>query len=182
VAFLRPVVDDHWVNRLTGRVSRHPFCHVELFFESLNQAFSVIWGETASFRAKSLSNPNYHVLSLGVSVKEYDACLEYCRACSSHGLGFDNMGMWRAWFPPVVSCTFCDASSQAKGRTFCSKVITEALQFGSVGEVSLLLPSATTPSMLYEALSGSPRIICSGVPYKRQCIQRCAPVLAIRMV
>ncbi len=184
VAFLRPSPDDHWANTLTARVSRHPFCHVELFFESLNQSFSVVWGETAGFRPKNLSNPNYHVVSLGVSVQEYDRCLEYCKTCVTHVLPFDDCGMWRSWFPPCLSCTWCDGSSHSKGRTFCSKLITEALQFGGVVEVGSLLPSATTPSMLFQALAGSPRIICSGVPFKRQAIQRwfSPPVLPIRML
>ena len=46
LAFLRPSEQDHWVNRLSARVSAHPFCHVELFFESVQQCFSVMWGET----------------------------------------------------------------------------------------------------------------------------------------
>lgn len=182
IAFLRPSPDDHWANKLTGRVSRHPFCHVELFFESLNQSFSVVWGETAGFRFKNLSNPNYHVVSIGVSLREYDTCLEFCRTCTTHALEFDDTGMWRSWFPRVLTCTCCDGSSQCKGRTFCSKIVTEALQFAGVAEVASLIPSATTPSTLYQAVSTSSRIICSGVPYKRQAIQRCTPIVAIRMV
>ena len=75
LGFLRPSPDDHWVNTLSARASSHPFCHVELYFESLQQSFSIMWGESAGFRAKNLSNPNYTLISLMVSAKEYDACL-----------------------------------------------------------------------------------------------------------
>lgn len=160
------------MNRLTSRVSAHPFCHVELFFESLNQCFSIEWGETAGFRPKSLGNPNYQLVSLSVSSREYDTCLEFCRATASQMLSFDNLAMWRSWFPPVLTCTLCDQSSQQKGRTFCSKIITEALQFAGVAEVKHILPASTTPSTLYQSVCASNRVICSGVPFKRQSLMR----------
>ena len=171
LAFLVPADDDFAVNRLTARVSAHPFCHAELFFESVNQCFSIVWGETAGFRCKNLSNPNYRLVSLAVSVKEYNACLDFCRSASTHQLRFDDAGMWRAWLPPALSCgCFYDAPSVARGRTFCSKIITEALQCAGVREVEHLLPSHTTPSSLYSALAPSSRVVCSGVPFKRQAL------------
>lgn len=163
-AFLCPSREDHWVNRLTAAVSRHPFCHVELFFEGQNQCFSIIWGERAGFRAKSLSNPNYRVLSLYVSAREYDSCLQYCQSIASQGLVFDNGGMWCSWLP----CQPCAGPSQSTGATFCSKVITEALQFGGLHEVGHLQPSAVTPSVLYTCIKASPRLVCNSVPFKRQ--------------
>lgn len=172
VAFLRPAPGDHWMNRLTGQVSAHPFCHVELFFESVNLCFSIEWNEVAGFRFKNLSNPNYHLVSLCVSAREYDACLDFCRTAATHQMQFDNLAMWRSWFPTFLVCTPCDASSQHKGRTFCSKIITEALQFAGVGEVERLLPASTTPSTLYHTLAASSRLICSGVPYKRQALMQ----------
>ena len=170
LAFLVPTEGDHWANRLTGQVSEHPFCHAEIFFESLNQCFSIVWNETACFRSKNLSNPNYRLVSLAVAPKEYDACLEFCRSASAQNLRFDNWGMWRSWFPRALVCTCCDSSSGLRGRTFCSKIITEALQHAGVREVETLLPAATTPSILYQALSSSSRVICSSVPYKRKAL------------
>jgi hypothetical protein len=171
LAFLVPADDDFAVNRLTARVSTHPFCHAELFFESVNQCFSIVWGEIAGFRSKNLSNPNYRLVSLAVSVKEYDACLEFCRVASARQLRFDDGGMWRAWLPPELSCgCCCSASSVVCGRTFCSKIITEALQSAGVREVQHLLPSHTTPSSLYSAIAPSSRVVCSGVPFKRQAL------------
>jgi hypothetical protein len=170
IAFLRSGAGDHWVNRLTSQVSTHPFCHAELFFESINQCFSIVWGETAGFRTKNLGNPNYQLVSLAVSQREYETCLEFCRAASTQLMRFDNLGMWRSWFPPFLSCACCDPSSHDKGVTFCSKIIAEALQYGGVRELEGILPASTTPSILFQAVSASSRVICSGVPSKRQAL------------
>ena len=168
LAFLSPAADDHWVNRLAARASRHPFCHVELYFEGTQQSFSIMWGETAGFRARNLSNPNYTLVSLCVSAKEFDASLEFCRSAASQGLAFDERGMWTSWFPRVGCCL--EPTSQQRGATFCSKIVTEALQFGGVREVDTACPSATTPSSLFERVRGSGSIACNSVPFKRQAL------------
>lgn len=169
LAFLRTDPNDDWVNRLTAGVSTHPFCHVELYFESVGQSFSIISTEQAGFRNKNLSNPNYELISLLVSQKEYDNCLEFCRTVATHNLRFDNSGMWWSWFAPLnPCCSACDTPSKAKGSTFCSKIIAEALQFGGVKEIESLRPSASTPSRLYECVRHSSRIACNSVPFKRQ--------------
>jgi hypothetical protein len=168
LAFLRPSLEDHWVNRLSASVSKHPFCHVELYFESLQQSFSIMWGETAGFRAKNLSNPNYSLISLSVTAKEYDTTLEFCRSAASQNLAFDDRGMWSSWVSPPVCCY--DPTSQQKGATFCSKIITEALQFGEIREANGLRASFATPSRLYESVFQSGRVACTGVPFKRQAL------------
>lgn len=171
LAFLRATPDDHWVNRLTARASRYPFCHVELFFEGVGDStsFSIMWGETAGFRSKNLSNPNYELVSLLVTQREYEGSLEFCRTASKHGLGFDERGMWLSWCEIANPCCgVCDVTSQIKSATFCSKIITEALQFAGVKEVETLRASATTPSRLYECVRSSSRMACNSVPYRRQ--------------
>lgn len=170
LAFLVPLANDHWANRLSAKASTHPFCHVELYFESLQQSFSIVWGETAGFRSKSLSNPNYTLVSLCIPVKEYDTTLEFCRTASSHGLAFDERGMWMSWFSPSQLCCCAGPTSQQRGATFCSKIITEALQFGGLREVDGLNPSAMTPSRLFECVRGSTRTACNSVPFKRQAL------------
>ena len=164
VAFVSPDEDDFWENRLTARVSKHPFCHVELHFETVNKCFSILYGEIARLRPKSLSNPNYKIVSLGVSATEYDSCLQFCVAAETWQLEFDNAGMWRSWY----GCGCCERSSREVGRTFCSKIITEALQYGNVAEAEGLNPALATPSRLYDALKGSTRIVCASVPFKRE--------------
>lgn len=168
LAFLVPTPDDHWLNRLTAKVSTHPVCHVELYFESINQCFSILSGEKAGFRCKNLSNPNYQLVSLLVSSNEYDHTLEFCRSVANQDMCFDERGMWASWFPSVLCCSSCDYNSQHKGMTFCSKIITEALQFAGVREVQQLVPACTTPSVLFASVRLSSRMACSSVPYKRQ--------------
>jgi hypothetical protein len=51
-------------------------------------------------------------------------------------------------------------SSAAVGSTFCSKIITEALQFAAVPEADCLVPSCATPSGLYSCFTSSPRRLC----------------------
>jgi hypothetical protein len=168
LAFLTPTPEDHRINRLVAQVSRHPFCHVELYFEGTQLSFSVMWGETAGFRSKNLSNPNYTLVSLCVSQKEFDATLEFCRSTARQDLCFDERGMWASWFPRIGCCV--EPTSQQRGATFCSKIITEALQFGGIKEVETACPSTTTPSSLFERVKGSRRIACNSVPFKRQAL------------
>lgn len=177
LAFLKPSPGDHWLNLLSARASSHPFCHVELYFESLQQSFSIVWGETAGFRAKNLSNPNYTLISLMVSSKEYEACLAFCLSAAKHELGFDGRGMWGSWFSAGVGCSACDMSSEQTGATFCSKIITEALQFGEVREVQDYMPSAMTPSRLFALVHRSGRVACNSVPFKRQALMAAPTIL-----
>ena len=170
VAFLSPFPTDPRENLLTARMSTHPFCHAELYFESINQSFSIQCDEKAGFRVKNLSNPNYRLVSLLVSNKEYDASLEFCRTVSNQGLSFDDRGMWLSWFPSLLCCAACQPNSQARGKTFCSKIIAEALQFAGLHEVDSLCPASTTPSDLYGCLKDSSRIACNSVPFKRQAL------------
>jgi len=166
LAFLKPNPLDHWVNRLTASVSEHPVCHVELFFESLNQCFSILWGGIAGFKTKSLSNPNYVLVTLSVTSREYETCLDFCRMISMQNIGFDEYGMWQSMY--TSGC--CSQHSQSVGSTFCSKIITEALQHASVDEVEYLVPACTTPSRLYSAIRRSRRLVCNSVPFKRQAL------------
>jgi len=65
------------------------------------------------------------------------------------------------------------------GHTFCSKIVTEALQFAGVNEVEHLIPCTTTPSCLYEAFMGSPRRVLSSVGYRREQLRQAG---LVRMV
>ena len=105
LAFVEPCENDHWLNRLTARVCKHPFCHVELYFGTTNQSFSILSGETANLRNKTLANPNYNLLTLAVTDHEYNSCLNYCIAAKSWDLKFDEEGMWGAWLcQPFALC------------------------------------------------------------------------------
>lgn len=159
LAFLRPLPNDDPINVLTARMSKHGMCHAELVFDC-GQAFSIYHGGTAALRHRSLSNPGYETVSLSVPSSEYRAAFQFCTAAHQSGYTFDSVGMYLASVHPG-GCAH--KSSASLGRTFCSKIITEALQFAGVGEVESLSPSASTPSRLYSAVVDSDRRICHSV-------------------
>ena len=159
LAFLRPSRDDILMNRLTALASRHGVCHAELIFEG-GQAFSIYHGQTPSLRQRSMGNPGYELVTLSVSCSEYKSAYQFCQSTVAEQYAFDDWGMYVATVHPG----WClDKSSSRVGRTFCSKIITEALQFADVPEVAGLSPSATTPSRLYAAVKDSGRRMCHTV-------------------
>lgn len=157
LAFFSPTVEDDWMNRLVARVSKYPYCHIELYFESTNQCFSILYGGKAELRTKTLQSPCYEIVTLGVTLQEYDACLNFCRNVSKQTITFDNIGMILSWFKLGFT---------KKDKTFCSKIICEALQYAKVEEVKNRLAYGCTPSRLYGDVMHSKRRICASVPYK----------------
>ena len=81
-------------------------------------------------------------------------------------IGFTDTGMLAAYFQPRGCPCINTSSSITAGNTFCSKIVTEVLQFAEVEEVKTLSPCTTTPSCLYEAVRDSPRKLLCSVPYK----------------
>jgi len=159
LAFLRPAPDDSWMNRLTARASKHGVCHAELVFDG-GMAFSIYHDSTPFLKQRTLSSPGYELVSLSVSSAEYKAAHSFCQSVVAEQYGFDERGLWLATVHPG-GCF--DKASCRLGRTFCSKIITEALQFADVPEVAGLSPSATTPSRLYGAVVESGRRMCHTV-------------------
>jgi hypothetical protein len=158
LAFLRPLPEDPLENRVAAALSAHGVCHAELVFDD-GAAFSIVQGGTAGLRPRTLGNPNYETVTLSVSSGEYAACLRFCQDAQARGLGFDTLGMYMCLVHPRCM----HRASLDTGRTFCSKIITEALQHASVAEAEGLVPSATTPSGLYSAVRGSQRRMCHTV-------------------
>lgn len=165
LAFLRPAADDRLMNRLTACASRHGVCHVELMFEG-GMAFSIYHGGTPFLRQRSMANPGYEFVSLSVTPREYKTALQFCRSAVAEAYAFDDWGLYLATVHPG-GCL--DKPSSALGKTFCSKIVTEALQFADVEEVDALYPSTVTPSSLYAAVKDSQRRVCYCVkPTKTQ--------------
>ena len=159
LAFLRPPPDDGAMNLLTARASKHGICHTELVFEG-GLAFSIYHDQSPFMKQRTMSNPGYELVTLSVSNREYKSAYNFCQSVVAEQYRFDNVGLWLATVHPggcmhVPSCIL--------GKTFCSKIITEALQFADVAEVNRLSPSATTPSRLYEAVKDSGRRMCHTV-------------------
>jgi hypothetical protein len=165
LAFLRPPSDDILMNRLTACASKHGICHVELVFEEC-VAFSIYHKGTPFLRKRSMANPGYEFVSLSVEPREYKAALQFCRSAVADGYAFDDLGLYLASVHPGLCM---DKPTSTVGKTFCSKIITEALQFADVEEVQGLCPSAVTPSVLYGAVKNSERRVCYCVrPSKRE--------------
>ena len=165
LAFVRPGGGDPLFNRIVARACKHGICHAELVFED-NMAFSIYAGNQVFFKPRTLSNPEYELITLSVSQREYTSAYSFCKQAVQNCIGFTDTGMLAAYFQPRGCPCINTSSSLTAGHTFCSKIVTEALQFAEVEEVQALSPCTTTPSCLYEAVKDSPRKLLCSVPYK----------------
>ena len=167
LAFLFPGKEDPLFNKMVAAVSWYGACHVELVFEN-NMSFSIFANSNLFFKARTFSNPDYHLISLAVSHTEYTAAYNFCLSSMTHNIGFTDTGMLAAYFQPQT-CPFCNTPPSSEvGYTFCSKIVTEAMQFAEISEVDSLIPCTTTPSVLYSAVKDSQRKVLNSVPSKRE--------------
>ncbi len=168
IAFLFPNGSDNpALNKFVAKMSKYKTCHVELVFED-DMAFSIFAGNNVFFKQRSFSNPDYSLISLSIPQEEYSALYNFCQSVVTHNLGFTDLGMIFSYFQPTQCPFYNTASSVQVGYTFCSKIVTEALQFAGTPEVDHLIPCTTTPSCLYGAFKDSPRKILSSVHYKQE--------------
>lgn len=165
LAFVRPGPKDGRFNRLVASMCKHGVCHAELVFED-NMAFSIFAGQQVFFKPRTFSNPEYELITLAVSHAEYSSAYCFCKQAVENAIGFTDTGMLAAYFQPKGCPCINTGSSLTTGHTFCSKIVTEALQFAGVKEAEALSPCATTPSCLYEAFKDSQRKLLCSVPYK----------------
>jgi hypothetical protein len=175
LAFVRPGVRDPALNRLVAYVCKHGICHVELVFED-NMAFSINAGQKLFFRPRTLSNPEYELVTLSVSQSEYTSAYRFCNDAVEKSIGFTDFGMLASYFQPRDFPCINSTSSLVTGHTFCSKIVTEALQFANVQEAESLTPCTTTPSGLYEAVKDSHRKLIFSVPYKCEQLRHCGVI------
>lgn len=165
LAFLRPGPDDPPFNHLVAKACKHGICHAEIVFED-SMAFSIFAGQSLFFKQRTFSNPEYELISLSVSDSEYSAAYAFCRQAAQYDIHFTDAGMLAAYFQPKRCPCVNTAASLHSGATFCSKIVTEALQSAGVSEVEHLNPCTTTPSCLYDAVRDSQRKLLNSVPYK----------------
>lgn len=165
LAFVRPGENDPTFNRIVARMCKHGICHSELVFED-NMAFSIYAGQKVSFRPRTFSNPDYELISLAVTQSEYHNAYCFCDQSADNDISFTDIGMLAAYFQPKGCPCINTSASAVAGHTFCSKIVTEALQFAGVVEVDGLKPCTTTPSCLYDAVKDSHRKLLGSVPYK----------------
>ena len=171
LAFLRPGPNDPPFNHLVAQMCKNGICHAELMFED-NTAFSIFAGQQVFFKHRTLSNPDYELVSLSVSQAEYSSAYSFCQQAANSELIFTEVGMLASYLQPKACPFIHTASSLYIGSTFCSKIVTEALKFSEVREVEHLNPCTTTPSCLYEAVKDSQRKLLCSVPYKCDQLRR----------
>ena len=154
--FYRPKTDDPLLNRLVALFDG-PYCHVEMAFsdkwgehpwERELWGSSIYQGETVFFKPKTYARDGYFSFAIEVTVPQMYKIRSFCKNQSSRGVGFSRAAMYAAYVPYYQLVTTED--------TFCSKHVTEALQYGGVTQVENLNPSLMTPSKLFKLLTSQP--------------------------
>jgi len=143
VLFYRPQSDDHWINHLVSFFSP-PFSHCDIQFED-GIASSIYNSENVYMHEKRFSRLNYERVSLTLSDEEYALVHEFCTQSHSDKVGFDLAGMLMSYLPT--------GSIRRRGRTYCSRYITEALQASQRNDFKSVRASTVSPSGLYRLLN-----------------------------
>jgi hypothetical protein len=155
----KPQPGDHMLNHLV-RFCDGPFSHSEISFED-GMACSVFNGEQVFLEHRTYKNPNYVPVTLLLKQEQYTKVREFCARNARDGVGFDQFGMFASILPVHVSVA-------RKDRTFCSRLVTEALQHGGVACVQHLDPARTTPSGLHAVLAAASPGVIDTVPARCQ--------------
>jgi hypothetical protein len=171
LALMKTDENDHWANRLAG-LACDGLCHAELVFDAHSHAmengalaFSVQSGEQVRLKPKTFANPAYQFFTIVVSPAEYNSAYEFATAAHQKGLAFSDKDMALSIVHPG-SCAH--VSSLALGRSFCSKIITEALQAARCEEFEHICPSRATPDTLRKAIENSGRRVTACIEFKRK--------------
>lgn len=174
VLFLETQPDDPWLNRATAnigeRVHGRGFCHVEITMPNIysgNSAYvssSIYNGETVTLtQTKTFANPQYVQHSMTVSTRELRDMLKFVNSSHERRVGFDQLGMYCALLPFEIR-------SKPENSTFCSRYVTECLQFADLPYMRELNSALVTPSKLYKILTtknNQPTVLGS-VGYKQR--------------
>ena len=113
-----------------------PFCHCELQFMN-GESLAVYANTQVSMRKRTFEDPQYQVLTVPCTPRQYDAA--YTSACTFVGLPFG----WMA----LINCklmTFAGSSS----ATFCSKLCCDVLNHAKILQ-DAPRSDFVTPSALY---------------------------------
>jgi hypothetical protein len=149
--FYKPCSDDPFLNRLVAFFDS-PFCHVEMAipkrigdepWDRIMMASSIYQNQTVFFKEKTYDRQGYISFAIEITVAQLYKIKSFCKQHTDRMTPFSLSAMYAAYLPFQLVET--DA-------TFCSKHVTQALQFGGVGLVDNINPSLTTPSNLYKRL------------------------------
>ena len=147
--FYKPSSTDPVLNRLVA-VFDPPYCHVEMAFpERYGEepwqrdiwGSSIYQGECIFYKNRSYQRDGYVCITLEVSLLQQIKVKNYCRRQAEAGVRFNSNAMYMAYLPVQLMHT---------NGTFCSKHITEALQYGGVVHVKDLNAALSTPSRLHK--------------------------------
>lgn len=138
LGFYRTHKGDHWMNKLAAAWTLSDLTHVELVFSD-ETAFSVWSGDVAFLRPREHAE-HYVFVSLPISPREEQILRRHCEAVVASGAAVFNKRR-------MMFGRFADALGYG-GGTFCSEMITRALQV--VGVFTHLIPYRTSPKVLYD--------------------------------
>ena len=129
LAFKRPEPGDPWINHLAGWWC-NGFCHVELILETVGErehlAFSIEGGGKSRMAIRTFAGQDYEYITLIVSMAEHKRVCDFCDSAAYTKYPYGNLAMVCAILP-----SGCVSSRSSKfWGTFCSKIVTEALQKG----------------------------------------------------
>ena len=167
--FYKPSPTDHILNRIVAKADP-PFSHVEIAFPERHGEMpwereiwgsSIFQGETVFYKPRTYQRDGYVCLALEVSLHQQKSIMQFCEARANAGVPFHANAMYFAYLPFQMVYT---------SGTFCSKHITEALQYGCVGNSHLLNPALTTPSRMHAFFSSCKNgsSIIQGIPARMQ--------------
>lgn len=103
---------------------------------------SIFQNGTVFFHKKEYSRDGYTSIGVRINKQKHDALVQFCQEHALKKTPFNGMAMIRACLPFIIMPN--DDSS-----TFCSKFVTDALQFAGIDEVNGIDSRNTTPSSLY---------------------------------
>ena len=149
--FYKPSCDDPFLNRLVAYFDA-PFCHVEIAiptrvgddpWDRTMMASSIYQNQTVFFKPKTYDRHGYISFAIEISVAQLYKIKSFCKHHTERMTPFSLGAMYAAYLPLQLVET---------NATFCSKHVTQALQFAAVPLADNINPSLTTPSNLYKRL------------------------------
>lgn len=156
--FYEPQEGDHYFNHIVKSLSSGTFSHVEISFPTYSRKYipqqkktqdiRILYGSSifqngkVFFHEKQYSRSGYTSIGILTSRHKHDMLIAYCQTAAQKGIKFDGYGMLCACLPIIITPHKPDA-------TFCSKFVTDALQYANISEVNDIDSRNTTPSSLY---------------------------------
>ena len=156
--FYKPSNDDPALNRIVAFFD-YPFCHVEIAIPNRTGdaprdrtmlASSIYQNQTVFFKPKTYDREGYISFGIEISVAQLYRIKSFCKHHTERKTPFCLHAMYAAYLPFQLIET--DA-------TFCSKHVTQALQYARVPLADGINPALTTPSRLYKRLVGASPIV-----------------------